>query len=207
MDARILERDIEVELARALLYSVYVAEYGWQPSAKNPSGIRVEQTDHRMVMTDSYDSIAKWIGVFQDDSLIGCCRVCEVISGPFELELYTQLPPEVASKDRKAEVTRVALKPGRRAKLSGLLCIITQLCHLASEGTLLFGATAIKSLRRTYVKLGVKEISGSHFKYPMEDDYATCFMIAPGTHSANVARRCQHLLVDLGISKDGDDRA
>ena len=80
----------QIEDACQLLHQVYIERQRWEFSAQNPSQIRIESRNGRMVLIDRYIDQAVWFGAYDNAKLMGCIRVCGADEDNLlEFERYT----------------------------------------------------------------------------------------------------------------------
>ncbi|NEP87347.1 MAG: hypothetical protein F6K18_11205 [Okeania sp. SIO2C2] len=117
MEARILTNEQEIIEAKKLAYEVLVKEQQWEIKPDNPSGLQIKYLPQGgKVLWDNYDTVATWLGVFQENTLVGSQRICRRLNGKFELECYHELLDFIREDDLAIESTRfVFAKQYRRS--------------------------------------------------------------------------------------------
>jgi hypothetical protein len=81
----------EINQALKLLYRVYCVEMQWQPPANNPSCYQILYLNDEPILTDKYEQVAQWYGIFDSDQQIGCFRLLPPINNLYELEEYSNI--------------------------------------------------------------------------------------------------------------------
>ena len=85
----ILDNKELIEDACALLHTSYIDQGQWQFAPNNPSKMRVETKNGRKLLVDKYTFVSRWFGIFDDDKLIGCARLCGLDeNNKYEIEGY-----------------------------------------------------------------------------------------------------------------------
>eukprot|EP01084_Bolivina_argentea_P317074 549687_1 len=143
---RWLQTNSEIEEAEKILYNITIknAIHPWKFSKHNESEIMImytENGEHRLV--DKYRNVAKWIGAFVDNKLVGCVRT--IVASPatknkLEMQTYSAFPKSISdkinviSKDYKyrVETNRMALLSAYRRR-NILHCMVLFICKWASE--------------------------------------------------------------------------
>lgn len=125
MEARILTDEGEIIEAKKLAYEVLVEELKWEIKPDNPSGLYVKELPEGKVLWDEYDAVATWLGVFEENTLVGCLRICRRLNGKFELELYRELLDFIREDELAMECTRFSFS--KRYRRSGAILILVRL--------------------------------------------------------------------------------
>ncbi|NEP78792.1 MAG: GNAT family N-acetyltransferase [Okeania sp. SIO3B3] len=109
MEARILTDEQEIIEAKKLAYEVLVKEQKWEIKPDNPSGLHIKDLPQGKVLWDDYDTVATRLGVFEENTLVGCLRICGRLNGKFELEHYHSLLDFIHKDELAVEITRIAV--------------------------------------------------------------------------------------------------
>ena len=79
----------QIEEACYLLHQVYIERQRWEFNVQNPSQIRIETRNGRMILIDRFVDRAVWFGAFDNAKLVGCIRICgEDENNMLEFEYY-----------------------------------------------------------------------------------------------------------------------
>ena len=173
-----------VDEASALLYKVYIEQMKWQFSPNNPSQLRIETHNNRHLLVDRFTSKAIWFGVFDDNQLISCARLCGVDENyQLELEGYSSSQPvfqRISQEEKKScfEITKVATHPDYMGK--GIIKLLFLALFNYCEET---QHSAIACTNNGYLKALFKKIElplkiESAFKYEPQDPTPVNFYFA-----------------------------
>ena len=169
MEARVLTQEQEIIAAQKLAYEVQVEELQWQLQPDNPSGLHIKELPQGKILCDDYDTVATWLGVFQQDTLVGCQRNCRRLNGKFELERYHELLDFIQKDELAWETTRLSIKKSYRRTTAILILYRLLYQILLKTGGYLFGAAPFPNPGKLYInKFGITrhEIP---FRYHPED--------------------------------------
>ena len=94
---RILSDIDSINLAKRLLYEVYIREMGWKFREDGPTGFRAEKDkQNKPILCDAFDESSIWFGAYKEGELIGVTRAVQRNNflGKLDIELYpaSQLP-------------------------------------------------------------------------------------------------------------------
>lgn len=183
INVRFLTDPNEIISAQALVYEMYVNELQWEFKEDNPSQIHKKTLkDGRTILNDVHDKRAKWVGVFHENQLIGCSRICERDeNGRFEVQYYPHgCQPlhnllEIKSQPKLFELNREATHKDFRE--IGLLLMLRFLCNYCiTQTSSIFYAMAIPDMVPIFTTIGWPKISNIAFKYEAHDpDDATIY--------------------------------
>lgn len=169
MEFRLLTKKSDIEASQSLLYDVYIQEMGWLPEENNPSGIEILQSYKTNLLIDNYDDYALWFGVYIENKLAACWRLCPPIKGLFELEKYHHLP-DFLKRARSLEITRLAIQEEYRRSTSVLVQLALGTAqYLGKRFDYTFATAQFPEPGQLYLRLGAKKI-GNPFKYSEKDD-------------------------------------
>ncbi|NET41710.1 GNAT family N-acyltransferase [Okeania sp. SIO2B3] len=127
MEARILTDEQEIIEAKKLTYEVLVKEQKWEIKPDNPSGLHIKDLPQGKVLWDDYDAVATRLGVFEENTLVGCLRICKRLNGKFELEHYNSLLDFIQKDELAVEITRLAV--GKKYRFSIVILLLFRLTY------------------------------------------------------------------------------
>jgi len=195
IDFRLLTSLNEINLARKLIYQDYFIGRNWFPT-NNLSGLRIEKTENEKIFVDDYDNVATWFGVFHDDEIIGCCRLCKRINGKFELERYHYLPEYIRQDLHANEFNRYAT----HQNFTDSPVIFFQLIKFMAEYSLesessIFSTTGINSITR-YTDVGFEKCDVPKFKFSDSDSNFVHLVFMPNDYKKKKEsiRRCVSII-------------
>ena len=139
MEARVLTDKQEIIEAKKLAYEVLVKEQKWEIKPNNPSGLHIKDFPEGKVLWDDYDTVATWLGVFQENILVGSLRICRRLNGKFELEHYHSLLDFIQKDELAVEVTRLAVEKNYRFSVVVLLLFRLMYKNLLEKGGYAWG--------------------------------------------------------------------
>ncbi len=139
MEARILTDKREIIEAKKLAYEVLVKELKWEITPDNPSGLHVKELPEGKVLWDDYDTVATWLGVFEENTLVGSLRICRRLNGKFELEHYYSLLDFIQKDEFAVELTRLAVDKNHRFSVAVLLLFRLTYKNLLEKGGYVWG--------------------------------------------------------------------
>lgn len=169
MEAIILKEEREIIEAKKLAYEVLVEELKWEIKPDNPSGLYVKELPEGKVLWDNYDTVATWLGVFEENTLVACQRICRRLNGKFELECYHELLYFIREDELAMEVTRFAIRKGYRR--SGAILMLFRLLYqiMLKNGGYFFGTAFFTNPGKLYVnKFGMTR-NEIPFRYYQDD--------------------------------------
>jgi Acetyltransferase (GNAT) domain len=169
MEARILKED-ELDKALQLLYQIYVLEMHWTPKENNASKMRLEHRDGKELLTDQFDAIATWYGLFDHDDLIGVVRTVPPVNGRLEIENYREIPTRFKKKC-PIEANRLAISHNYRTKSTALfeLLKIMYLTCLEREYDSIICSAPFPNPGHIHLKFGMEQIEEQPFTYDASD--------------------------------------
>ena len=175
INVRFLRNTKEVNMAGNLLYNIYIEELKWKFGANTPFNIRVgTSSSGSKILIDDCHYIAKWIGAFSDDRLVGCLRIIPRVNTLLEAQYYQKsnlkLNEILNSEPNLVEVNRGAVSRDYRGSAIVLLKMFQfLLVYLNMNQFSIFFTTSLPSLIGLFKTLGFSELSGIRFKYEESD--------------------------------------
>ncbi|NET16151.1 MAG: hypothetical protein F6K08_26665 [Okeania sp. SIO1H6] len=151
MAAIILTEKREIIEAKKLAYEVSVKEQKWEIKPDNPSGLHVKELPEGKVLSDDYDTVATWLGVFQENTLVGSQRICRRLNGTFELECYHELLDFIREDDLAMESTRFVFAKQYRQSVAVLMLFRLLYQIFLEKGGYLFGTAFFPNPGKLYV--------------------------------------------------------
>ncbi len=151
MEARVLTDKQEIIEAKKLAYEVLVKEQKWEIKPDNPSGLHIKELPQGKVLWDDYDTVATWLGVFQENTLVGSQRICRRLNGKFELECYHELLDFIREDDLAMETTRFVLVKQYRQSVAALMLFRLLYQIFLENGGYLFGTGFFPNPGKLYV--------------------------------------------------------
>jgi PAS domain S-box-containing protein len=165
-----------IDEACALLYTTYIEFGQWNFNPDNPSHIKIEVKDSRKLLVDRFTHLARWFGIFDDERLIGCFRLCGLDeNNKFEIEGYpdSNVIHQYLTGPRQnfMEMSRITVADTSKASqaLSQLYLSAFEYCQknkFSVFGGLDLNNSAIKSL---FTKVNLSAKVGQAFKYEASD--------------------------------------
>ncbi|NET55003.1 MAG: GNAT family N-acetyltransferase [Symploca sp. SIO2E6] len=165
-----MAQEEEIIEAKKIAYEVLVKELKWELRADNPSGLHVKNLPQGKMLCDDYDQVATWLGVFDQNTLVGCLRVCSRFQGKFELERYHELLDFIKQDPLAIEGNRLAVRKDYRQSTAVLMLFrILYKDLLSNKGGYCFGTGFFPNPGKLYVnKFGMKKHE-IPFRYHPED--------------------------------------
>lgn len=118
---RILNDRDSINLAKRLLYEIYIGEMGWEFREDGPTGFRVDKDkQNKPILCDAFDESSIWFGAYKEGELIGVTRAVQRNNslGKLDIELYpaSQLPSMRRILQQKEDHQLIEVQRGAVAK-------------------------------------------------------------------------------------------
>lgn len=154
--------------AKELLYLTYVVKLGWQPEIDNPSGYRIENKNGRLVIEDNFESVSRWFGAFENNSLIGCIRLIYPLDNRLEFQFYVS--SDISKWKFPAEINRFAVHSNYINSFVPINLIgIAAKYAKNNNRDVLFTAVPKDEPFNLCIKLGFQNMHNTEFKYAVGD--------------------------------------
>ncbi len=185
----------QINLAKTLLYRVYVEKMRWNIKPGNPSNIRPVESEFGTMLEDSFVDRSQWFGIEHDGILMGVCRIMH--SPNVELEQFTSLPAGI-KQSNFVELNRVAIEPGEGAERYMLKMIydVVRYCDDNNFDKIVMGVN-FPNPGENYVKLGLQKVEEGSFRYDeaeMNQSHVAFFDLKDNTTKQRFFSICEQLL-------------
>lgn len=170
--------ETEIIEAKKLAYEFVVAELKCEIKADNPCGLHVKNLPEGKVLCDDYDTVATWLGVFEENTLVGCMRICRRLNGKFELECYHELLDFIKEDELAMEATRLVVRKKYRGSWAILILVRTLFQILLENGGYLFATGVFPNPGKLYAnKFGLTrhEAAFRHYVNDQQEFYLYYF--------------------------------
>lgn len=180
----LLNNKILIDQACSLLHEVYIEQGNWQFSIDNPSNLRVDISNNKMILSDRFVDRAIWFGAFESNELVGCVRLLGVDeNNRLEVENYPASASTCATipDDEKKycyEIQRLVTKKEfvGRGIVKHLIHACFKYCYEHQFHVLAF--TNNGYLKSIFKKIDFPMKKESAFKYEPHDSSEVNFYIA-----------------------------
>ena len=198
---RLLKTCDEINLARQLLYKIYIQEMKWSFKPENPTKFHIQQSsDGKNMLCDAFDHEAVWGGFYTGDSLVATCRVLtrENSLGKLDLELYnTKRFPSLSKIYTPCiEFQRFAVEKEHRGsgKISPLLVLFV-LEYAMVRKTGVCCAAPLRALPFYSFKIGFETLHTNFYYGEGKDEKASFVMFCPCDKVVDAIQAAKNLLV------------
>lgn len=162
----------EIEAASALLYATYIKEYNWEFERNNPSLLRIETKNGRLLLVDRFTHAAIWFGAFDGKTLIGCVRLTfPDENGKFEIQAYpsSHVIEKYLCHENTAEVSRATVLGSYKGRKIIERLYLEILKYASVNNLSIFGGSNNRFIKTIFKKIGVPLIKENAFKYETND--------------------------------------
>lgn len=175
LHSKILTTSAQIDMARQLIYQVYVEEGQWRPSFNNPSDFDIVKSSHSLapMLVDRFDDYSTWLGIFDEtrDEPIACGRISSRDQhGKFELQYYSEQLIQLKEIDIQSNpyvftIGRSAILPEYRGTAAWLILLRQAFLYCHEHKHSVFSSTNLDKVQRVHDDIGYPCIEGVSFQY------------------------------------------
>lgn len=215
MFSKILTSSHEIDMARRLVYKIYVEEGGWTPSLDNPSGLKVLKFPDSTppMIIDRFDPYSTWVGVFDEARAepVACGRISSRDQyGKFEIQYYDDTISNLEQIDLKLNpnvfvLNRTAILSEYRGTAAWLILLRQGFAYCHEQKHAAFSGTSVEKVQRVHDSIGYPCVEGLSFQYEISgENYAKVYH---ATYPDDTCRVIENLdtLIDKKIKKDNGE--
>jgi hypothetical protein len=214
LHSKILTASEEVDMARRLVYQVYVEEGQWRPSVNNPSGFEILKSPNSLPprLIDRFDDYSTWLGIFDGTRVepIACGRISSRDQhGKFEMQYYSERLTHlkqinIQSNPQVFVIGKSAILPEYRGTAAWLMLLRQAFLFCHEHKHSVFSSTTVGKVQNVHDSIGYPSIEGVSVKYEFSDDNAKVYYATYPVETLKVIENLDKL-IDKKLEKDNGE--
>ncbi len=167
----------EIRLAEKILYDVYIVEQAWDLHANNQSGLKIVEQNGHHYLTDDYREHAVWVGVFDQQALVGCGRIVQRDKNKLlEIERYQinstlQQKIKFSNYPNLVELNRSAIQKNYRGQSNWLQLLSYAFQYCYDHQLSAIATTSISKVKKLHHAIKFNRLENEDFYYSSLDKY------------------------------------